>query len=609
MSDLREWSVLANDNDAAVPDGWPEGQDKSTVNNCAREMMAAMKAWYEDAGWITPNTAAQTVSRDTVHQVRIDDVDLRSRFPAGRRVRVSGGGTRLGIVQSSAMDSGDTVVTINIDPNLGYDELAPGQWLTFADADPDTITAESGSPFVSLVDGDRVRVLDTESNDDTYELDSAGGGEIVLEASEAVTDESEVDARIFQAYGIVPSGTDAIEIHVADDLGTAALRDLGLSSGQVVVHEDFGDHAFEKDGEGDCDTVDEMHAEDIIVEAAAVGSRNLLVNGDFARWQQGESFTAGTTPANDDGIYVADQWVQLSDGDDVVDITRLSSNLPGNALDGIALEWATADEEAALYQMIEQKECQSLLGGDGLASLSFQIQGGPAVGFPAKMRAAILSWNGTADQPTADPVDDGDLDWQGEGTVPDWKAGFTLEGMVEIELTSGWQECVLEGVAIDTGSAKNVGIIIWSEDDTIAAGSKVNIARVRLVAGERAIDLEAELLAPMMARTDRYFCSTFEEGTAPAHGESAGELRAVSNSGQDLVFTFQHPQRMFDVPSLALYNPAGEDGTDYIDDLQSGTSQAPDNTRITARQTIIEMTTAPTDRLYRVQAACEARFF
>lgn len=37
------WAETAASNNATVPDGWPEGQLPATVNDCAREMMAAIK--------------------------------------------------------------------------------------------------------------------------------------------------------------------------------------------------------------------------------------------------------------------------------------------------------------------------------------------------------------------------------------------------------------------------------------------------------------------------------------------------------------------------------------------------------------------------------------
>ena len=41
------WNEVANSNNAATPDGWPEGQAPSSVNNCAREMMSAVKIDFD----------------------------------------------------------------------------------------------------------------------------------------------------------------------------------------------------------------------------------------------------------------------------------------------------------------------------------------------------------------------------------------------------------------------------------------------------------------------------------------------------------------------------------------------------------------------------------
>lgn len=40
------WSETAASNNAATPNGWPEGQSGASMNDCAREMMSAIKIWY-----------------------------------------------------------------------------------------------------------------------------------------------------------------------------------------------------------------------------------------------------------------------------------------------------------------------------------------------------------------------------------------------------------------------------------------------------------------------------------------------------------------------------------------------------------------------------------
>lgn len=40
------WSETAASNNTATPNGWPEGMTLAAVNNCAREMMSAIKILY-----------------------------------------------------------------------------------------------------------------------------------------------------------------------------------------------------------------------------------------------------------------------------------------------------------------------------------------------------------------------------------------------------------------------------------------------------------------------------------------------------------------------------------------------------------------------------------
>ena len=48
MSNVSQWDNAAANNNDTPPDGWPEGQAPSTVNDCARELMAAVSRWYDD---------------------------------------------------------------------------------------------------------------------------------------------------------------------------------------------------------------------------------------------------------------------------------------------------------------------------------------------------------------------------------------------------------------------------------------------------------------------------------------------------------------------------------------------------------------------------------
>lgn len=50
MTDVSTWSATAGSNSSASPDGFPEGMPPSGVNDSSREVMAAIKRWYDTLG-------------------------------------------------------------------------------------------------------------------------------------------------------------------------------------------------------------------------------------------------------------------------------------------------------------------------------------------------------------------------------------------------------------------------------------------------------------------------------------------------------------------------------------------------------------------------------
>lgn len=62
---LGLWSTTAASNNTTPPDGWPEGQAPSTVNDCAREMMAAMRTYAQDAQWFDHGMSPTFVNTTT----------------------------------------------------------------------------------------------------------------------------------------------------------------------------------------------------------------------------------------------------------------------------------------------------------------------------------------------------------------------------------------------------------------------------------------------------------------------------------------------------------------------------------------------------------------
>ncbi len=76
MADVSTWSTTAGSNNSTPPDGWPEGQNPSTVNDCAREMMAQVATWRQKlGGWFMDNVgiAAAVAANDLTVSLKVKD--------------------------------------------------------------------------------------------------------------------------------------------------------------------------------------------------------------------------------------------------------------------------------------------------------------------------------------------------------------------------------------------------------------------------------------------------------------------------------------------------------------------------------------------------------
>lgn len=113
MSDIKDWSNTASNNNDTAPDGWPEGMAPSDVNNVGRENMSAVRRWYEDAEW---RDFGDTVTYVSGTSFTVSG-DLTARYVANRRIRAVGAstGTIYGSIDSSSYSSPNTTVTVTWD--------------------------------------------------------------------------------------------------------------------------------------------------------------------------------------------------------------------------------------------------------------------------------------------------------------------------------------------------------------------------------------------------------------------------------------------------------------------------------------------------------------
>lgn len=125
MSDLAFWDILVGNNNFTPPDGWPEGMLRSDVNNSAREMMRALRAWYEQPEFQdlftdksqTPtrgDTLAQRLTPDTI-QLNTG-VSEDTKFQVGTRVLLMiDGGAFYGHIKDPIVSGPPTQFDVELD--------------------------------------------------------------------------------------------------------------------------------------------------------------------------------------------------------------------------------------------------------------------------------------------------------------------------------------------------------------------------------------------------------------------------------------------------------------------------------------------------------------
>ena len=202
---------------------------------------------------------------------------------------------------------------------------------------------------------------------------------------------------------------DAItEASIADDAVESEHLNNNVISGQTEISSGLADadELLYSDG----GTLKKVGLDTLTTHVAGAVSKpasyNAIINGDFVVWQRGTSFTA-TGSANNDDSYTADRWIVLSDGNDIVDVTRaaglLGSGVTGGApVYSLAMDVETADKKFGIVQIVEYKNISSLGGvGTATVSLSFVAKVSNASKLD-NVKAAVIGWAGTGDSVTSD---------------------------------------------------------------------------------------------------------------------------------------------------------------------------------------------------------------
>lgn len=219
--------------------------------------------------------------------------------------------------------------------------------------------------------------------------------------------------------------------------------------------------------------------------------RQALINGNFDVWQRGTAFTSASTPANSDDTYLCDRWNLISDGNDAVDLSQEATEVPEGSTYSMKWDVETA-KRFGIVQFLEFKDAKKLKGKT--VSLSFKVKSANI----AAIRAAVLSWAGTADTLTSDIVSS----W---AATPTWAASWTAENTpADLTVTSDWTTVKIEGIVLDSATINNLAIAIWlPNEETI--GDIIYISQVQLNVGSVALPFQPKSYEEELRACQRYY--------------------------------------------------------------------------------------------------------
>ena len=209
---------------------------------------------------------------------------------------------------------------------------------------------------------------------------------------------------------------------------------------------------------------------------------NAVINGDMAVNQRGDmtgSANAVSGLTNNDTEFCLDRWKIFSDTNDVIDVSQ-DTTVPSNAgLHSMKLDVETTNKKFGVAQAIESFDCQDLIGNE--VTLSFQAK----VSNTSKLdnvKCAIIAWSSTADSLTDDMISA----WEAEGTEPTLASNYTYENSpANLGLTTSFAKYSITAT-VDTSSAANIVVFIWSDVTDTTAGHFLFITDVQLEKGSTA---------------------------------------------------------------------------------------------------------------------------
>lgn len=342
----------------------------------------------------------------------------------------------------------------------------------------DTVTLTSGCSITAYAAGlfFIFKAGGTNTGAATLNVDSLGTKALELNGSALAAG----DITSGKYYLAVYDGTAFQITRLSQTFGTAAALNVGTSANNLV----------QLNGSAELPAVSGAN----LTNLPGVGA-NLIINGDMRIAQRGTSFSGGT--ANADDKYTLDRWYNLAEGADSVDITQSSTSPDTNGY-SYAMDVETTGEKFGLAQIIEAANCIGAIGNTVTLSFDAKVSNARI----DTVKAAIIAWSGTADSVTSDIISS----WNADGMTPTLIANATFENTpADLGVTTSWARYSVSA-AVDTASAANIIVFIWSDDATNPIATDfLYVSNVKLEVGTSASDFIHDDEKAALDKCKRYY--------------------------------------------------------------------------------------------------------
>ena len=267
--------------------------------------------------------------------------------------------------------------------------------------------------------------------------------------------------------------------------------------------------------------------------------RNRLINGDMRIDQRNAGVAQSVTSGN---VYCVDRWaVSGSGGISNCSVQRVATGAPGGARYALRMLRSSGTYSGAIQiaQAIETANCYDLAGKT--VTLSFRARKGAGYTGSLSAISGIIRSGTAADEGVSG------------GTAGTW-TGYAQDGSTTVTLTTDWQTFSVS--AQIQANAQEVMVMIATANFSGSGGATdyVEVTDVQLEIGGVPTDFDRRQHGIELALCQRYYCKSYDLGTALGSTASAGAVVGISNGGGFSYISIDTPQFMRIAPTVTLYN-------------------------------------------------------